>query len=385
MRLVRTIFAALLVAVATIALHASPVFAQWPTTCVDLNDIVETHLGNHHNAGIYQRVFGDQAEQACQNDHRDDVRGVFAWAFDDSAQATAAATPELAWPTDCVELNDIVENHLGNHHNVTIYQRVFGSQAELACRNDHRADVRGVFAWAFGRTPVSVVPPVAATVPARIAFGSDRDGDLDIYVMQADGTGLVQLTDHPGDAGFPAWSPDGRRIAFGSGRDGDFDIYVMQADGTGLVQLTDHPGRDGWPAWSPDGRRIAFDSDRDGDRDIYVMQADGTGLVQLTDHPGGDGWPAWSPDGRRIAFGSDRDGDWDIYVMQADGTGLVQLTDHPGRDGWPAWSPDGRRIAFDSDRDGDWDIYVMQADGTGLVQLTDHPGDDLLPAWSPGG
>ncbi len=297
MRYVRTIGVALLVAATTIALHVSPVFAQWPTTCVDLNDIVETHLGNHNNVGIYQRVFGAQAEQACQNDHRDDVRDVFAWAFADSAQTTAADAPDLAWPTTCVELNDIVENHLGNHHNVTIYQRVFGAQAELACRNDHREDVRGVFAWAFGRTPVSVVPPVAATVPARIAFDSDRDGDRDIYVMQADGTGLVQLTDHPGDDGWPAWSPDGRRIAFGSDRDGDWDIYVMQADGTGLVQLTDHPGDDWWPAWSPDGRRIAFGSDRDGDRDIYVMQADGTGLVQLTDHPGDDWWPAWSPGG----------------------------------------------------------------------------------------
>ena len=130
---------AVAVALVTVATLATPVFAQWPTTCVDLNDIVETHLGNHNNVGIYQRVFGDQAEQACQNDHRDDVRGVFAWAFDNSATTAQADTPDLAWPTDCVELNDIVENHLGNHQNVAIYQRVFGDQAEPACRNDHRA------------------------------------------------------------------------------------------------------------------------------------------------------------------------------------------------------------------------------------------------------
>ena len=128
----------------------TPAPEQWPTTCVDLNDIVEAHLGNDGNVGIYQRVFGDQAEQGCQNDHREDVRAVFSWAFDQSSQTADSGTQDLAWPTDCVDLNDIVENHLGNHGNVGIYQRTFGAQAETACRNDHRDDVRGVFGWAFG-------------------------------------------------------------------------------------------------------------------------------------------------------------------------------------------------------------------------------------------
>lgn len=128
---------------------ATPAPQGWPTTCVDLNDIVEAHLGNDDNVGIYQRVFGDQAEQGCQNDHRDDVRGVFGWAFDQTAPSADAGTQDLAWPTDCVDLNDIVENHLGNHGNVEIYQRTFGDQAETACRSDHREDVRGVFGWAF--------------------------------------------------------------------------------------------------------------------------------------------------------------------------------------------------------------------------------------------
>ena len=308
---------AAVVAVAVAAAVATPVFAQWPTTCVDLNDIVEQHLGRTNNVGIYQRVFGDQAEAACQSDHREDVRGVFAWAFglaspavqpavagsslpladdalysavwrgqtarvralvasglnantrdsdndplihsaiwrnhvdvvrilaeaganvnaldsdgdpvihsavwrghtnlvqvmvdagadvnaresngdplifepifrghtnilrilvDAGADVTATnsggrsplryalfwagegseivqiirealdAEPDLGWPTTCVDLNDIVEDHLGNDQNVGIYQQVFGDQAEAGCQNDHREDVRGVFAWAF--------------------------------------------------------------------------------------------------------------------------------------------------------------------------------------------------------------------------------------------
>ena len=142
---------------------------QWPTTCVDLNDIVEAHLGNDDNVGIYQRVFGDQAEQGCQNDHRDDVRAVFSWAFDQTAQSADPAMQDLAWPTDCVDLNDIVENHLGNEGNVGIYQRTFDAQAETACRNDHREDVRGVFGWAFGDATSSAVglPPSTDEIVAR--------------------------------------------------------------------------------------------------------------------------------------------------------------------------------------------------------------------------
>ena len=148
---------------------ATPAPQQWPTTCVDLNDIVEAHLGNDANVGIYQRVFGDQAEPGCQNDHRDDVRAVFSWAFDETAQSADVGTQDLAWPTDCVDLNDIVENHLGNHGNVGIYQRTFGTQAETACRNDHREDVRGVFGWAFGGATSSAggLPLSADEVAAR--------------------------------------------------------------------------------------------------------------------------------------------------------------------------------------------------------------------------
>ena len=148
---------------------ATPAPQQWPTTCVDLNDIVEAHLGNDGNVGIYQRVFGDQAEQGCQNDHRDDVRAVFSWAFDQAAPSADPGTQDLAWPTDCVDLNDIVENHLGNLGNVGIYQRTFGEQAETACRNDHREDVRGVFGWAFGDATSSAVglPPLADEIVSR--------------------------------------------------------------------------------------------------------------------------------------------------------------------------------------------------------------------------
>ncbi len=382
MRSIRTVLVALLTAAAAFAL-ASPVLAQWPTTCVDLNDIVEAHLGNDNNVAIYQRVFGDQAEQACQNDHRKDVRGVFAWAFDEGGGIEGTDLPDLAWPTDCVELNDIVEAHLGNANNVEIYQRVFGDQAEPACRNDHRGDVRGVFGWAFGRTTPQ---------PERLAFQSSRNGNFELFVMNADGSGVTQLTGHGGHDLGPVWSPDGRRIAFFSDRDGDrwlenesMEIYVVNADGTGLIQLTDNASIDKDVAWSPDGRRLAFMSDRDGNREIYVMSADGSDVVRLTNDAASDFQPAWSPDGRLLAFASDRDGDEEIYVMSADGTNMTQLTHNTHRDGAPVWSPNGAGLAFHSTRDGDGEVYVMNADGTGVVQLTSNTHLDVHPDWAPDG
>jgi Tol biopolymer transport system component len=88
---------------------------------------------------------------------------------------------------------------------------------------------------------------------------------------------------------------DGTKIAFQSDRDGNFEIYVMDADGSDPVNLTNNPAYDAQPAWSPDGTRIAFHSYRDGNYEIYVMGADGSNPVRLTDNPEGDGYPAWSP------------------------------------------------------------------------------------------
>lgn len=127
---------------------------------------------------------------------------------------------------------------------------------------------------------------------SMIAFASSVSGE-DIFVVDTTGS-LTNLTDGPGVDRDPAWSPDGSRIAFSSDRAGDFEIYVMNADGTGVTRLTDHPGSDLSPSWSPDGHRLAFESDRNGDFEIYVVNSDGSGLVNLTQHPASDRDPRWS-------------------------------------------------------------------------------------------
>jgi len=242
------------------------------------------------------------------------------------------------------------------------------------------------------------IPPTATPVPPLggeggvIAFVSERNGNMEIYVMSPEGGDQRRLTDNKARDFAPAWSPDGTRIAFASGRDGNDEIYVMGSDGSDARRLTNDPWNDGFSTWSPDGTQIAFDSDRDrpvpggeGNWEIYVMEADGSGLRRLTTNDADDGLPAWSPDGTEIAFESKRDGNYEIYVMDRNGANQRRLTNNAAADGLPAWSPDGTRIAFESYRDGDYEIYVMDSNGANQRRLTHSPGEDGYPAWSPDG
>ena len=114
---------------------------------------------------------------------------------------------------------------------------------------------------------------------------------------------------------------NGNKIAFTSDRDGDEEIFVMNANGTGVHQLTDNDDVDWNAAWSPNGNKIAFSSEGE----VFVMNANGTGVHQLTDNDDYDMSPVWSPNGNKIAFTSDRYGDWEIFVMNADGSNVVSL------------------------------------------------------------
>jgi Tol biopolymer transport system component len=211
----------------------------------------------------------------------------------------------------------------------------------------------------------------------QIAFGSDRSGVFEVYVVNADGSELHQVTMQGG--AHPAWSPDGRRLAFtGSGVGGASDVWVINVDGTGLVNLTNDPAVDARPDWSPDGRRIAFSSNRGGTTKIYVMNADGSDPVQLTFGPGTDMGADWSPNGQKIAFESSRDGNREIYVMSGDGAEQTRLTFDTRIDAFPSWSPDGKWIAFHRQvvtipgllAPNGSELFAIKADGTELTQLT---------------
>ena len=238
---------------------------------------------------------------------------------------------------------------------------------------------------------------VVVDAQAQIAFASVRTGDSEIYVMDADGGNLQNLTNNKGFDEDPSWSADGMRIAFISDRDlhpldRNWDIYVMDADGGNPRNLTEHPWPDMEPSWSPDGKHIAYIS-RHWSWEIYVMDVDGGNHVNLTKNFNNDWFPSWSPDGERIAFVSDRDGNDEIYMMDADGGNEQRLTNNRFEDRDPSWSPDGRWIVFSAIRTGhfeNWgrvssEIYMMDADGGNEQRLTNNRRYDSHPSWSPDG
>ena len=235
--------------------------------------------------------------------------------------------------------------------------------------------------------------PAQSPDGTRIAFTSSRDGDREIYVMDADGGDPRNLTFHEAWDEEPAWSPDGERIAFVSDRNGEVeefgglrfntDIFVMDADGGGVEQVTSDPlSRSAdEPAWSPDGSSIAF---RKAGAGIFVLELSSGETRNVTD----DGWaPSWSPDGRWIVF--IRTVEWEeshVWRIPAAGGEATQLTLDRFFRTTPTWSPDGTRIVFarvDREGGGGYDLYLIPAEGGAGEPITDDPGVDRDPCWAP--
>ena len=221
-----------------------------------------------------------------------------------------------------------------------------------------------------------------------------RNGE--IFLDSVTGAAITNLTNHPAYDWTPAWSPDGSRIAFASDRDGPLALYVMNADGSDVVRLATGGVGTAWhPTWSPDSQRLAFtcivgppqtpwwQADMSS-ADICAMNVDGSAFAQLTSEPGADSSPTWSPNGARIVFVTSRFGGAELALMVPDGTGMTRVSPGTPADD-PKWSSDSTRIAFVS-----WDpetigwtlwsfVSVINADGTGLSSLAPARS----PAWRP--
>lgn len=177
----------------------------------------------------------------------------------------------------------------------------------------------------------SLYAPELSPSGELIVFAKSGDG---LWVMKPDGDNPRPLTNR--DDIDPTWSPDGSMIAFASSRSGQRQLFVMNADGSNIRQVTDLNNMGGRSTWSPNGTQLAFYRGPAGDHNIYIINIDGTGLTQLTN--GGDNLgPSWSPDGNWIAFTSFRDGNNEIYIIHPDGTGLTRLTNNSISDWQPRW------------------------------------------------
>ncbi len=213
--------------------------------------------------------------------------------------------------------------------------------------------------------------PATATNPGengKIVFMSDKTGDREVYVMNADGTGVQNLTNNPSrnDDG-PAWSPDGTKIAW-TVSSPCCELWVMNLDGTGkrLIAATGAQA-----SWSPNGKQIVFQGFKGGRIEIAVMNSAG-GKSRRIAKDGSPENPVWSPDGSKIAFIRSVAGLNSLWVMNRNGKNKRMLTSGPGVDS-PDWSPDGKKILFDRGNGKKTRIYVINANGKQEKKLTREP------------
>ncbi len=246
-------------------------------------------------------------------------------------------------------------------------------------------------------TPEPPPTPFAGSVGGHIAFTMEQDFGLDIYMMPvSNSTNPIQITNMERNEISSVWSPDGMQIAFASNRNAESNIYIVNADGSDLTQITSEIIGAVRPSWSPDGTKIAFQGNvRRLGGEIFVIDLATYSIANLTNNPGGDFSPSWSPDGSQIAFASSRaDGSPDIYVMQADGSQVTRISEI-GSVSEVNWSPEGSKILFSRIIDQDESnnsieditsaIYLVNIDGSNLIPLTDESVFSSNPSWSPDG
>lgn len=294
-----------------------------------------------------------------------------------------------------------------------------------------------------------LAPPYPARASSRtaqspsggqIAFASTRDGDAEIFLMDANGSNMRQITFNHDDDHSPDWAPDGRHIVFvrkpSGERNADLHIidivtgeerpfatkgYWLETDpvwspnGKWIAFASQHPRADEGeivartvdgrrtrlvaapngeainsdPSWSPDGRRLVFVEYLYETYDLFTTRfccGHGYGHRSVTGDRLQEWHPDWSPDGTEILFSrsvSDSVFKHGLYTISPDGTDLRVVMEGPldARSG--SWSPDGRTIVFYAQGGLGYDIYRIEADGTGLVRMTDEDGSDQHPDWSP--
>jgi len=248
-----------------------------------------------------------------------------------------------------------------------------------------------VLTLAYQLTHVDQGEPFFSPDGKKIVYETNVAGFQQVFIMNADGSGPVQITHDPVDHDSPSWSPDGKKIAFVSDNGHQEAVHIMNPDGTEEDSMTDAQHKYIHPNWSPDSTKLIFCSDDDlqppkkNASEIYSLDLK-TRQMNTLISGGTNTYPSWSPDGRKIVFRKMLgEMNSEVFVAEADGSGQHNLSNNPAFDGWPSWSPDGSQIAFSSNRRANYQIFVMNADGSGVRLVANTEGRATEPRWSPDG
>lgn len=274
----------------------------------------------------------------------------------------------------------------------------------------------------IGVIAVLVVSAVAEPT-GKIVFTSTRNGNADVFIINADGTSPENLTDSDAYDDQPALSPDGNELVFVSDRDGNRELYLMNIAEGAVVRLTNTDDSEVDPVFTADASGVIYTLEGDKSCDIYKLdlvsggsepicvgeedermayQGPGGKIVyaaavngsdeimlldrsirnQLTDSPGIDFMPTITADGKRVFFVTTREGDYDLYLVNTDGTGERPFLNADVNEGRGAPSPDGNYVAVSSETTGSLDIFIYDMDGNQVLQLTDDGYDNYEPYWS---
>lgn len=253
-----------------------------------------------------------------------------------------------------------------------------------------------IFNFALLGAKISAALAKAPTT-AQIVFGASREGNRDLYLMNIDGSEQINITGHPADDIYGAWSPTGEQILFASDRDrfpGSYDLYLMDANGQNVRRVFGKSAHREAPTWSPDGKQIAYMRQDIGERFIYIATSDGRDEERVAI----GGSPAWSPDGKEIVCvvkaGQDR---WELHILNVRTRQQKVFFPPKAIPTWigsiPTWSPEGDKLAFSFQNKlplkafGNREtIYTVNRDGTGLTQIVNEAGPKAVsPIWSPRG
>jgi TolB protein len=266
-------------------------------------------------------------------------------------------------------------------------QSLLGTVENRNAKEVYIADYDGANQQQITTTKQLNLSPSWSADASAIAYTAYRGGGQPTILISHIFKGILQeLTKSEGSHKLPVYSPDGKRIAYETTRNGNIDIYVANTDGSNERRLTNHPDSDGTPTWSPSGNQLAFTSDRFSpgrNPQIFIMNDDGTGVQRLPIPESQADRATWAPAPyNEIAYAGWTGSGWDIKVYDLTTRQSRAVTFGEGSNESPSYSPTGRHIAFQSSRgSGRFQIYTIGRDGNGLRQIT-RDGDNTMPDWS---